>query len=102
MIPAQTSLKGAFKRIIIRYRFEQNVCKALKVREFRGFAIRMASISTEFSTSFVENDTRSGNAHQAWRVAEWFVGKNSIDLEGLIRFFVVSLKSTWYYAARCK
>jgi len=57
MIPAQTSLKGAFKRIIIRYRFEQNVCKALKVREFRGFAIRMASISTEFSTSFVENDT---------------------------------------------
>jgi len=31
------------------------VCKALKVREIRGFAILREIISTNFSTAFVEN-----------------------------------------------
>jgi len=32
------------------------VCKALKVREIRGFAIPREIISTNFSTAFVENN----------------------------------------------
>jgi hypothetical protein len=36
-------------------KFEQNVCKALKVRESQKFAYLAGEFSTGFSTDYVEN-----------------------------------------------
>jgi hypothetical protein len=38
-------------------KFEQNVCKALKVRESQKFALKRKEFSTGFSTDYVENLT---------------------------------------------
>jgi len=39
----------------VRNKFEQNVCKALKVRESQKFAFGNVEFSTRFSTDCVEN-----------------------------------------------
>lgn len=39
----------------MRNKFEQNVCKALKVRESQTFAFGKGEFSTRFSTDCVEN-----------------------------------------------
>jgi hypothetical protein len=39
----------------MHYKFEQNVCNPLKVRECQKFASGKGKFSTRFSTDYVEN-----------------------------------------------
>jgi hypothetical protein len=41
-------------------KFEQNVCKVLKVRESQKFALPKEQFSTGFSTEYVENSDSLG------------------------------------------
>jgi hypothetical protein len=47
-----------FNRINANSGFEQNVCKALKVRRFLKFKGWQGTLSTEFSTVLVEKKSR--------------------------------------------